>query len=126
MDHNSSFYDCDSQTFIFGSSATLTFIGQAVKIYGTVGPTSASYAVQIDGGSASIYNAMKQASFPQMLLYYANNLGAGTHNLTITHQSTAENLNLFINYALVDKSGTTGYFSFPLVTCLVGSLIPIF
>lgn len=87
-------------------------MGQAVSIYGTSGPTSAIYAVQIDGGSASTYNATKQASGPHMLLYYADNLGAGTHNLTITHQSSTGNLSLFINYAQVDKSGTARYFHF--------------
>ena len=84
-----------------GASVTLSFTGDFVEIYGIAGPTTATYTVQVDGGLSSTYNGTKYAFHSQLLMYYADNLGAGEHTIKITNQPVTENQGLFINYARV-------------------------
>ncbi|KAF7970706.1 hypothetical protein HWV62_23250 [Athelia sp. TMB] len=85
-----------------GAYTTLTFVGDAVQIFGTVGPQVSPYTVELDGGATATYNATKYANYQQVLLYYADNLGAGSHSVKITNQPSLSGESLNINYALVD------------------------
>lgn len=92
-----------STTTTGGASTTLTFTGVAIQIFGTCGPDDAPYTVQLDDGTASTFNATKSSDYQQVLIYYADNLGPGTHEVTITNFPAIPNQSLNINYALVDK-----------------------
>ncbi|KAG5638459.1 hypothetical protein H0H81_012524 [Sphagnurus paluster] len=70
-----------------GASASLSFIGDAVAVYGTMAPDHADVRVTLDGqsrlftgGAGSFVTSLHS----QVLLYYANNLGAEPHVLTLT------------------------------------------
>jgi hypothetical protein len=95
------------ETYNDGAYATLGFTGNAVEIFGSVGPNSAPYTVQLDGGSISTYNATKANKITPVPIYYADNLGPGSHNVKITHTSVSENQGLFINYARVMASSSS-------------------
>ena len=83
--------------------ATFTFAGDAVQIFGTTGPNDAPYSVQLDGGSSLAFNATKLQPHEQVLLYYADKLGPGSHNVKIANQPASSCQSLNINYALVDS-----------------------
>ena len=91
-----------SATTTAGAYTTLTFVGDAVQIFGTVGPQVSPYTVELDGGATATYNATKYANYQQVLLYYADNLGSGSHSVKITNQPSLSGESLNINYALVD------------------------
>lgn len=91
-----------SATTSAGASATFTFAGDTVQIYGSTGPNDAPYSVQLDGGSSSTFNATKFADHQQVLLYYADNLGPGSHNVKIVNQPALSGQSLNIDYVLVD------------------------
>ena len=91
-----------SATTTAEASMTLTFSGDTVQIFGTVGPKDAPYSVQLDNGSLSTFNATKYKAYQQILLYYADNLGPGSHNVKITNKPALPGESLNINYALVD------------------------
>jgi hypothetical protein len=92
-----------SATSSAGASATFTFAGDVVQIFGTSGPNDAPYSVQLDGGSSLTFNATKLEAHEQVLLYYADNLGPGSHNVKIVNQPALSGQSLNINYALVDS-----------------------
>jgi hypothetical protein len=102
-----------STTNSAGASATFTFAGVAVQIFGTAGPNNAPYSVQLDEGSSSPFNSTKYAAYQQVLLYYADNLGPGSHNVTIVNQPALSGQSLAIDYAVVDTvpSVPTRYFT---------------
>jgi len=95
------------------ASTTFTFAGVAVQIFGTAGPNNAPYSVQLDGGPSSSFNSTKYAAYQQVLLYYADNLGPGSHNVTIVNQPALSGQSLAIDYAVVDTvpSVPTRYFT---------------
>lgn len=80
----------------------MSFVGDAVQIFGTVGPQVSPYSVQLDNGSTTTYNATKYAGYEQVLIYYADNLGSGSHNVKITNAPALSGESLNINYALVN------------------------
>ncbi|KIM75629.1 hypothetical protein PILCRDRAFT_13409 [Piloderma croceum F 1598] len=90
------------------ASMTLTFSGDTVQIFGTVGPKDAPYSVQLDNGSPLTFNATKYKAYQQVLLYYADNLGPGSHNVKITNKPALPGESLNINYALVDITLSLG------------------
>ncbi|KAL0574697.1 hypothetical protein V5O48_007255 [Marasmius crinis-equi] len=63
------------------SSTDILLQGDAVALYGPVGPSAASYGVQVDGGTTSTFSANKASFVPQVLLYHGSNLGPGKHSL---------------------------------------------
>ncbi|KAF9268650.1 hypothetical protein L218DRAFT_852939 [Marasmius fiardii PR-910] len=67
-----------SMTFTFDVS------GDTVSLYGPVGPSAASYVVQVDGGTATTSSATKARFEPGVLLYHGGNLGPGKHTLTFS------------------------------------------
>ncbi|PPQ78126.1 hypothetical protein CVT25_015651 [Psilocybe cyanescens] len=77
-----------------GSTGTITsdpnasleykFIGDVILLYGTVTPTStSSYLVSVDNGPFFPFSARKSSVRPHQVLYYASNLGRGTHTLKL-------------------------------------------
>jgi hypothetical protein len=90
------------------SQATFTFQGDAVALYGPVGPNSTlAYSVQVDGGSPSLFSANKQFYRPQQMLFYTGNLGAGQHSLQIQLSSTSSG-EFAIDYANVYTTPSLG------------------
>lgn len=79
------------------------FVGDAILLYGPVGPNGAPYAAQMDNGVPSNYTSNSLTYRPQTLLYYGSNLGAGSHTLKITVQpfNSSYPLTLAIDYAEV-------------------------
>jgi hypothetical protein len=90
-------------TFEDSAFATFAFTGDAVALYGAVGPTSSAYTVQLDGGGPLSFNATKQAYYPQVMLYSAVNLGSGQHMVTLVNNPTAFGQGLLIDYAVVSN-----------------------
>lgn len=86
----------------------MSFAGDAVQIFGSVGPDNAPYSVELDGGSPVTYNATKQSDYQQVLIYYADNLGPGQHNVQITSQPAISGQSLNLDYALIDNVPSVG------------------
>lgn len=86
-----------------GSYVTYTFQGDAVLLYGPVGPNGAPYSAQMDNGVSSNYTTSTSTYRPQTLIYYGSNLGAGSHTLKITVQpfNSSYPLTLAVDYAEV-------------------------
>ncbi|KII92755.1 hypothetical protein PLICRDRAFT_37553 [Plicaturopsis crispa FD-325 SS-3] len=71
-----------------GSQVSTLFEGEAVAVYGTVSPDHADIKLTIDGNIHTMNggaNGEASVLHPKTLLYYANNLGAGQHNLTLAN-----------------------------------------
>ncbi|EIW85606.1 hypothetical protein CONPUDRAFT_80136 [Coniophora puteana RWD-64-598 SS2] len=84
------------------AQATLSFTGDVISLYGTVGPSNGFFSVQLDGQTAQQYNATRQLDHTQVMLYHADNLGSGDHQLVLTNlpvSNAAASLN--IDYAEV-------------------------
>lgn len=79
------------------------FVGDAVLLYGPVGPNGAPYSAQMDNGVSSNYTTSTSTYRPQTLIYYGSNLGAGSHTLKITVQpfNSSYPLTLAVDYAEV-------------------------
>ncbi|KAF8992152.1 hypothetical protein BDQ17DRAFT_1254213 [Cyathus striatus] len=65
-----------------------TYSGDAVTLYGPVGPTGSAYTVELDGGSPQFYTMSKLIPQFQLTMYQAFNLGPGTHNLTLRYKTS--------------------------------------
>ncbi|KAG5334827.1 hypothetical protein C0989_002942, partial [Termitomyces sp. Mn162] len=73
--------------------------GDAVAIYGSVGPANGEYSVQLDNGLVEgPYSARTTTYKTRSLLYYGSYIGPGNHSLVIANQADA---NLEIDYANV-------------------------
>ncbi|EIW74819.1 hypothetical protein CONPUDRAFT_112764 [Coniophora puteana RWD-64-598 SS2] len=88
-----------------GGSATLTFTGDVVSLYGTVGPSNGAFSVQIDGGVTTKYNATSVITMYQYMLFHADSLGGGQHTLKLMNQGTSS---LNLDYAAVMALSKTG------------------
>jgi len=72
------------------ASASLTFSGDAIAIYGTVAPNHANTAITLDGNSAVMpggSGGMSSVLHSQVLLYYGSDLGPGQHTLLLSGNS---------------------------------------
>ncbi|KAJ6597567.1 hypothetical protein DFH09DRAFT_82528 [Mycena vulgaris] len=83
------------------ASATLSFSGDNVALFGAVGPALGPYGIKVDGGALVTFNATKQNYAAQIALYRADNLGAGDHTLQVINQPTSTGQGLAIDFALV-------------------------
>ncbi|KII92353.1 hypothetical protein PLICRDRAFT_37120 [Plicaturopsis crispa FD-325 SS-3] len=88
-------------TFTDQASVSYAFTGDAVSIFGTVGPQNGNYSVTIDQSPSVMYNATRTNLISQVLIYYADNLGPGKHNVTLTNKPSSANQGLNIDYAVV-------------------------
>ncbi|KAG6844326.1 hypothetical protein H0H87_007732 [Tephrocybe sp. NHM501043] len=82
-----------------GHSTLLTgFQGDAVSLYGTIGPSNGPYTIQLDNQVPKAYVATATTYATQSLLFYGSNLGAGNHTLVVSNTGNAL---LEIDYAEV-------------------------
>ncbi|KAG1773462.1 hypothetical protein EDD22DRAFT_857776 [Suillus occidentalis] len=94
-------------TSVSDASVTLIFsVTNSVSIFGTVGPNNGLYTVSLDSQQATQYNATTYSSltFYEVMLYHADNLGSGQHQLTITNLPETNGQTLNIDYALLTSS----------------------
>ena len=74
--------------------------GEAISLFGTSGPSNGPYSAQLDGGQTVQYNASN--AYPTnygVIIYHADNLGAGSHQLILTNLPAASGQSLSIDYA---------------------------
>ncbi|KAF8152837.1 hypothetical protein K438DRAFT_1987703 [Mycena galopus ATCC 62051] len=93
-----------------GATATFSFMGDRVALYGAIGSQGGAYNVQIDGDAVSTFTAQQMISDPNtplpsylsnQLLFYADNLPAGKHTAIVTSDvSPTEDFR--IDYAIAD------------------------
>ncbi|KAI4527472.1 hypothetical protein K525DRAFT_186651 [Schizophyllum commune Loenen D] len=91
------------------SYVMLEFWGESVSLYGAVGPAYGRYTVQMDGGGAQVFDARDVYTQTQVLLYHANNIGNGTHELVLTNVPTqdAPQSSILIDYDVVSTTEQT-------------------
>lgn len=108
-------------TNVPNASASLSFHGDAVAIYGTTAPDHANVQITLDGRS-NIYaggsGGFASSLHTQVLLYYANSLGPQAHILTISSVSQ-DGAGLFIDVdaitvlssanSLINNTSTSGH-----------------
>ncbi|EIW83004.1 hypothetical protein CONPUDRAFT_121279 [Coniophora puteana RWD-64-598 SS2] len=107
---NAMFYSQGSghSTSVENASVTLTFTGDIVSVFGTVGPNNGQYSVALDNGPPTSFNATRQMTYYRSMLYHADNLGSGQHQLNLVNlpESTVQFLN--IDYALISSLASSG------------------
>ena len=92
-----------SATFEDGAFVTYNFTGDAVSLYGAIGPSAGPYLVSIDGKPALRYNASKPTYRTQIPLFEANNLGLGKHSVKLMNAPDSFGNSLSLDYAVVSK-----------------------
>ena len=91
-----------------------TFEGDAIALYGPVGPKGAAYEVAINIGNAlpNNYTTNKPFFRPNMMLYQATGLGSGSHEVTVKvlpgNDSSGESNIFAIDYAQVFTAPSLG------------------
>ncbi|KAJ7268690.1 hypothetical protein B0H12DRAFT_1229593 [Mycena haematopus] len=82
-----------------GSAASLSFLGNAVAVYGTVSPDHANVQISIDGQTMMVntQSASIAELHPQTLLYYTNGLDSSQHMLIITNPGQQNGTGPFID-----------------------------
>ncbi|CAG8754025.1 12422_t:CDS:2, partial [Acaulospora colombiana] len=81
---------------------TYTFTGDAVSIFGALGPTQGPYSVQLDGNAPANYSAVAPSFFAQQLLYHATGLGGGQHSVRLTNMPAKTGDSLSVDYAIAN------------------------
>jgi len=72
-----------------GSTASFTFKGTTVWLYGSKGKSNGGYKVTLDDGSAFFGNGSSEEDSFQQVLFEANGLdGSITHQLTVENTGT--------------------------------------
>jgi hypothetical protein len=93
------------------ASLGFSFQGEAVAIYGTVAPNMGNYSVYLDGVE-HIYNAGSDGSsrvlHEMTLLYYANNIGAQSHDIVITANPSSLGEPAWFELDAVSVTSTSG------------------
>lgn len=84
----------------------LSLLGDAIALYGPVGPSAASYTVQVDSGNPMLYAANRVVYRSQQVLFFASNLGTGVHSLRV--QTPSASGELAIDYATVYTTRSLG------------------
>ncbi|KAG6372415.1 hypothetical protein JVT61DRAFT_7888 [Boletus reticuloceps] len=85
-------------TQTYDASATFTFT--AISLFGTSGPSNGPYSVQLDGSQSAQYNASN--TYPTnygVMIYHADNLGPGSHQLVLTNLPATSGQSIYIDYA---------------------------
>ncbi|KAF9026830.1 hypothetical protein BDZ89DRAFT_952648 [Hymenopellis radicata] len=80
------------------TSYNTSYIGDAVSIYGTIGPQNSRYTVQLDDKEPQNFSAVRQTYDVQVLLFQANNLDSGEHSVIVQNEDRDRMLQ--IDYAL--------------------------
>lgn len=67
-----------------------TFDGDAIALYGAVDPRHGDYVASVDGAQSMTLSGNWNETAYQQMLYYAEDLGAGTHNLIVQNQPSGD------------------------------------
>ncbi|OJA07835.1 hypothetical protein AZE42_06353 [Rhizopogon vesiculosus] len=100
--HSTSSYDATTTLSFTGMSFT-----ESVSIFGSVGPNNGPYSVSLDSGQANTFNATAYLTFYEVMLYHADNLGPGQHQLTLTNLPDSNGQTLDIDYAVLLASSSS-------------------
>ncbi|KAJ4483177.1 hypothetical protein J3R30DRAFT_3697952 [Lentinula aciculospora] len=126
-----------------GASASVTFSGEAVALYGTVSQDHADIQLSLDGQNVTFgagANGFASTLHSQILLYYAQGLGSNQHSLTVSADplsgtgpfidvdaivfATASSINPYISGLIVEDSCSDSTSSGKLTTkTIVGVII---
>ncbi|KAG9042686.1 hypothetical protein FS837_010487 [Tulasnella sp. UAMH 9824] len=87
------------------AKATLTFEGDAIAVYGGVGPQYGPYAVRLDDQDPVSFTANSTNSHTQQILYFASGLGAGNHTVVINNNPASIGNQLDIDFIQVLGGG---------------------
>ncbi|PPQ90563.1 LOW QUALITY PROTEIN: hypothetical protein CVT25_015877 [Psilocybe cyanescens] len=83
--------------------------GDAVALYGPVGPNSCTaYSIKVDNGNPSLFTSSRQFYKPQQILFYAGNLGVGQHILQIQLPGSSSSGEFAIDFATVYTTPSLG------------------
>ncbi|KAF7307687.1 hypothetical protein MKEN_01128700 [Mycena kentingensis (nom. inval.)] len=88
-------------TLTAGASATLSFKGSHVQVFGPTGPTISRYTVKLDGQLTGTYNGTKANYNAQTPLFAANALPGGLHTLEFISEPAVSGQMLAIDFATV-------------------------
>ncbi|KAJ7111652.1 hypothetical protein C8R43DRAFT_1078998 [Mycena crocata] len=96
-----------------GDTASFTFEGTSVRVYGTVGnnngdPASETMQFAIDGSSTPFSASAPPTSLHHQLLYTSPDLQEGTHTLIVTQTGREHNDVIFLDYFLYTTTSTAG------------------
>ncbi|EJD42605.1 hypothetical protein AURDEDRAFT_126404 [Auricularia subglabra TFB-10046 SS5] len=89
------------------SSVEITFHGDAIDVFGLVCPECGSFSVRVDGAAIEGTFSTQSAAWtkPQTMLYFARNLGEGTHRVELTSEDSGM---LAIDYAVTHSQVPSG------------------
>ncbi|KAG9042872.1 hypothetical protein FS837_010292, partial [Tulasnella sp. UAMH 9824] len=87
------------------AKAALTFEGDAIAVYGGVGPQYGPYAVRLDDQDPVSFTANSTNSHTQQILYFASGLGAGNHTVVINNNPASIGNQLDIDFIQVLGGG---------------------
>ncbi|KAG8772488.1 hypothetical protein FRC12_003057 [Ceratobasidium sp. 428] len=91
-----------------GASASLTFEGTGIYLYGGTSPDHGAYTIELDDNPLVLMNGSTKDYHPKILLFYADSLSPGVHKIIATNADT-EGRFLDIDYAdIVQTSLETG------------------
>ncbi|KAJ7790432.1 hypothetical protein B0H14DRAFT_2939863 [Mycena olivaceomarginata] len=85
-------------TTLGGANVTLSFTGDRVGLYGSIGVQGGPYTVRVDNGAIADPNTSLADYLAGQMLFYADGLVAGNHTLTVTSNLGS----LGIDYAIID------------------------
>ncbi|KAJ7462952.1 hypothetical protein FB451DRAFT_1266410 [Mycena latifolia] len=93
-------------TTLFDATATLTFMGDRVALYGALGAQGGPYTVQVDDGRPLHFNSQTLIAnsnyLAAQMIFYVDSLSPGTHTVTVSAKATSATQGLTIDYAIVD------------------------
>ncbi|KAF8596101.1 hypothetical protein BDV93DRAFT_500726 [Ceratobasidium sp. AG-I] len=90
-------------TQVTGATASVTFEGTGLYLYGGTLLDHGTYSIQIDNQPGITLNGSTKNFHPRALLYYADGLGSGTHSLTVINTQNRRYLD--IDYVDIIQSG---------------------
>ncbi|KAG2150829.1 hypothetical protein DEU56DRAFT_908470 [Suillus clintonianus] len=90
-------------TSVSDASVTFTFTGMSSLSC----PSNGFYSVSLDSGQATQYNATAYVPCYEVMLYHADNLGSGQHQLTLVNLPQTSGQTLNIDYAVLTSSSSS-------------------
>ncbi|EJD52422.1 hypothetical protein AURDEDRAFT_111132 [Auricularia subglabra TFB-10046 SS5] len=87
-----------------GASATFTFKGTGIWIFGSNGPTHGQYTVRVDGGPEISQSGVQPAPVANAPLVRASGFSLGEHTVTITNAAAAA---LDIDYVVFETAASS-------------------
>ncbi|KAI0342657.1 hypothetical protein BDW22DRAFT_1428833 [Trametopsis cervina] len=99
--YNSTMHRTNTQ----GASATISFEGNSITVYGATSYDHALFSVQLDGGDPMLLNGTAPVPRYQNMLYYAGGLANTSHVLDVANVDTT-GMWLDLDKVVVSKWGT--------------------